>query len=131
MAYSPAGMRYNGELFATPDIVKDSLMVLNVIVGEQPTQIDVPEFLLSDAIELFNNMDIDMDKGWQMSRIWVDELTDIQRCQVVADRLLTAMESENENMKLMMAGYILYKMPEIKNIFIDSEGDMTATEIEV
>ena len=80
MAYSPAGMRYNGELFATPDIVKDSLMVLNVIVGEQPTQIDVPEFLLSDAIELFNNMDIDMDKGWQMSRIWVDELTDIQRC---------------------------------------------------
>jgi len=106
-------------------------MVLNVIVGEQPTQIDVPEFLLSDAIELFNNMDIDMDKGWQMSRIWVDELTDIQRCQVVADRLLTAMESENENMKLMMAGYILYKMPEIKNIFIDSEGDMTATEIEV
>ena len=49
----------------------------------------------------------------------------------MADRLLTAMESENENMKLMMAGYILYKMPEIKNIFIDSEGDMTATEIEV
>ena len=106
-------------------------MVLNVVVGEQPIQIEVPEFLISDAIELFSKMDKDMDRGWQMSRVWIDQLSDTQRCQVVADRLLTALETENENMKLMMAGYILYKMPNIKTIYIDMEGDMTATEVEI
>lgn len=106
-------------------------MVLNVVVGEQRVQIDVPEFLISDAVELFDKMDRDMDHGWQMSRVWVDELNDTQRCQVAADRLLTALENENENMKLMMAGYILYKMPEVKNIYIDMEGDMTTTELEI
>ncbi len=106
-------------------------MVLNVVVGEQPIQIEVPEFLMSDAIELFSKMDKDMDRGWQMSRVWIDKLSDTQRCQVVADRLLTALETENENMKLMMAGYILYKMPNVKSIYIDMEGDMTATEVEV
>jgi hypothetical protein len=106
-------------------------MVLNVVTGEQPIRIDVPDFLISDAIELFDKMDKDMDKGWQMSRVWVDKLSDTQRCQVAADRLLTALENENENMKLMMAGYILYKMPNVKNIYIDTEGDMTATELEI
>ena len=106
-------------------------MILNVVTGEQPIQIDVPDFLISDAVELFNKMDEDMDQGWQMSRVWVDKLTDIQRCQVVVDRLLTVLENENENMKLMMAGYILFKMLTVKNIYIDTEGDMTATELEI
>ena len=106
-------------------------MVLNVIVGENVLPIEVPDSILSDAVELFAKMDKDMDQGWQMSRVWVDELTDTQRCQVAADRLLTALENENEKMKLMMAGYILYKMPQIKRIFIDMEGDMTATELEL
>ena len=106
-------------------------MVLNVTLGENTMPIEVPELILSDAVELFAKMDKDMDRGWQMSRVWVDKLTDTQRCQVAADKLLTALENENENMKLMMAGYILYKMPNIKSIFIDLEGDMTATELEI
>jgi len=106
-------------------------MVLNVTLGENTMPIEVPELILSDAVELFAKMDKDMDRGWQMSRVWVDKLTDTQRCQVAADKLLTALENENENMKLMMAGYILYKMPNIKSIFIDLEGDMMATELEI
>ncbi len=106
-------------------------MILNVVIGEQPVQIDVPEFLISDAIDLFTKMDKDMEQGWQMSRIWVDKLSDVQRCQVVADKLLTAIENENEKMKLMMAGYILYKIPDVKIIYIDMEGDITATELEI
>ena len=105
-------------------------MILNVTLGENTMPIEVPDVIISDAVELFAKMDKDMDQGWQMSRVWVDKLSDKQRCQVVADRLLTALENENEKMKLMMAGYILYKMPNIKNIFIDTEGDMTATELE-
>ena len=106
-------------------------MILNVTLGENTMPIEVPDVIISDAVELFAKMDKDMDQGWQMSRVWVDKLSDKQRCQVVADRLLTALENENEKMKLMMAGYILYKMPNIKNIFIDTEGDMTATELEL
>ncbi|MDH5652330.1 MAG: hypothetical protein OEZ39_10790 [Gammaproteobacteria bacterium] len=106
-------------------------MILNVIAGEQPIRIDVPEFVISDAVELFEKMDRDMDQGWQMSRVWVDKLSDTQRCQVAADKLLTAIETDNENLKIMMAGYILYKMPNVANIYIDMDGDMTATEVEI
>ncbi len=106
-------------------------MILNVVMGEQPMHIDVPDFLISDAVDLFTKMDQDMEQGWQMSRVWVDKLSDTQRCQVVADKLLTAMENENEKVKLMMAAYILYKIPYVKTIYIDMEGDITATELEV
>ena len=36
-------------------------------------------------------MDQDMDAGWQMSRDWVDNPSREQRCQIVADKLLTAL----------------------------------------
>ena len=70
-----------------------------------------------------------MGSGWQMSREWVDELTAEQRCQVVADKLLTAMETENEKLRMMMAAYILNRVPGIKGVRVATDGEIQETEL--
>ena len=64
-----------------------------------------------------------------MSRIWVDQPNDAQRCQIAADKMLTAIQQEKTATVGLMAAYILYKMPGIQIVDIDTSGDMTLTEI--
>ena len=104
-------------------------MHLNVLVRGQSVTVDVPDMMLTEAQEFFKKMDKDMDKGWQMSRTWVDNLNSEQRCQVVGDKILSAIENENKNMLIMMAGYVLYKIPGSTAIRISEDGDINETEI--
>ncbi len=106
-------------------------MILNVIVDEQTFPIDVPDSMLSEAENFFQKMDADMAKGWQMSRQWVESPNVLQCCQIAGDKLLTAIEQENQPMIGMMAGYILKRMPGIKSIRLDTTGDMNQTEVEM
>jgi len=101
---------------------------INVFIDEQMEQVDVPDDMVQDAEEFFARMDADMEKGWQMSREWVDAPNVEQRCQIVADRLLTAIMQENENTKLLMAAYILSRMPKATDVRIDTSGEITGTE---
>ncbi len=68
-----------------------------------------------------------MDAGWQMSREWVDNPDNVQRCQIAADKILTAIHSENEKIATLMAAYILKKLPNITSVDIDTEGDINQT----
>ena len=104
-------------------------MILTVFAGEEAIPITVPDEMLIEADAFFKKMDSDLDQGWQMSRDWMENLNSLQRCQVAADRLLTALETENRAMATMMAGYILNKIPGVKEIHIDTTGDMQQTEI--
>jgi len=104
-------------------------MKLNVYVGDNLVPIEVPEDMLIDAEQIYAKMDSDMDKGWQIFREWVDELTTAQRCQVVADKLLTALENENEPSSMLMAGYIMTRMPGIMNVHISTDGDISQTQL--
>ncbi len=106
-------------------------MKLNVYIGDLSRQVEVPDDVLAEASDLFDKMNQDMDKGWQMSQVWVDRLDDMQRCQAVADKLLTAIESENDSMIMMMAGYIMKTMSGIKSVYISTDGDMTLTELDM
>jgi hypothetical protein len=74
-------------------------------------------------------MDRDMDRGWQMSREWVECLNLKQRCQIAADKMLNAIHSENETLMLLMAGYILSRLPDVTRINIDTNGEMMETEL--
>ncbi len=105
-------------------------MILNVVINEHTHEVRVPDGMLPEAAGVFAKMDADMARGWQMSRIWVERPDARQRCQIVADRLLTAMENGNQEMTTMMAAYLLACMPNIRKIVIDSSGDMTQTQIE-
>ena len=104
-------------------------MKLNIIVDGRTNAFDVPDSLLTEATEFFEKMDADMDKGWQMSRDWVDCPNAEQRCQIAADKILTAIENDNEKLLMMMAAYILRTMPGVTGINIDVTGDMNETDI--
>ncbi len=103
-------------------------MVLTVTVDTKTFQIDVPQFVIDDGEEFFNKMDQDMNNGWQMSREYVSDPNVVQRCQIVADRILTAMHNNNRDIMLMMAGYILTRLPKVIHITIDNTGNMQETQ---
>ena len=104
-------------------------MKLNIYVADNMIPIEVPEDMLVDAEQIYAKMDSDMDKGWQMYRDWVDDLTQQQRCQVVANKILTALENENEPSAMLMAGYIMTRMPGVLNVHISTDGDITQTQL--
>jgi hypothetical protein len=104
-------------------------MKLNIIVDGRTNAFEVPDHLLQEAKGFFEKMDADMDKGWQMSRDWVENPTAEQRCQIAADKILGAIETENEQLLMMMAAYILRTMPGVKGVNIDVTGDMNETDI--
>lgn len=106
-------------------------MILNVHVGEQTYSINVPDEVLDEAEDFFTRMDNDMDKGYQMSRTWVDHPDAYMRCQIVADKLLTALESQNESLGVMMSAYLLKRMPGIKAVHLNLEGDMTEHDFDL
>ena len=104
-------------------------MLLNVLISGNTIPVDVPDIMLTEAQEFFKKMDKDMDKGWQMSFTWVDNPNPVQRCQIAADKLYGAHETENQNLMMMMAGYILYKLPGITEVYVSTNGDMNETEV--
>ncbi len=104
-------------------------MKLNIIVDGRTSVFDVPDEILLEAKYFFDKLDADMDKGWQMSRDWVECPNAEQRCQIAADRILTAIDTENQKLLLLMAAYILRTMPGAKTVHIDNTGDMNETDI--
>lgn len=104
-------------------------MRLEVLVDDATYPLEIPAGLITQAQDFFQKMDRDMDRGWQMSRDYVERPDAMQRCQIVANRLLTAMENGNDKTALLMAGYILSRMPGVTAIAIDNTGEMQNTEI--
>ena len=83
----------------------------------------------TDAEDFFSKLDRDMDKGWQMSRDWVDKPDQLQRCQIIGDKLLTAMHNDNKQMMVLLSAYILARVPGVSAIRIDTNGEMLETEL--
>ena len=100
---------------------------LNVILGENEYPLKVNKKIISDAQSFFNQMDSDMDKGWQMSKSWVENPNQFQKCQIAADRLFTSIHLNKKETAIMMAAYIINQMPDIKVIDIDISGNMEET----
>ena len=104
-------------------------MILKVVVAEQIYPITVPDHLLTDAEDFFSKIDRDMDRGWQMSRDWVDLPNREQRCQIIGDRMLTAMHDDNKKYMVLLSAYILARVPGVVGIRIDTNGEMQETEL--
>jgi hypothetical protein len=83
--------------------------------------------LLTKAQGFFEKMDRDMDKGWQISRQWVDNPGPADRCRIAADKLHGAMHAEDEKLGILMAAYILKHAPGIDSVDIDMEGEIQNT----
>lgn len=105
--------------------------ILNVVVDGQMYTVNVEEDMILSGSSLFNKMDEDMNKGWTLGKDFVESLNVTERCQVVGDKLLTALDDGNEQMKIMMAAYILSRIPNIMTIHIDNTGEIQETELEL
>ncbi len=105
-------------------------MILKIFVDEHEQDIHVPDSFLTEATDYFAMLDKDMDNGYQMSRTWVEKPDLLQRCQIVADRILTALEQNNRETATLMAAYILARVPNAYAMHLNLEGDMTLYELE-
>ena len=104
-------------------------MILKVTIDEKTFPLELEEDMISSGGKMFAKMDADMDQGWQMSRTWVESPNDVQRCQIAADKMLTAIQQEKTATVGLMAAYILNKMPGVQAVDIDTSGDMNLTEL--
>ena len=103
-------------------------MQLDVEIDDKSYPLNVPEALLLEAVEFFEKMDSDMNCGWQMSRWWVPDPDETQRCQIVADKLLTALQQQNEEFAMLMAAYILHHKPDTRRIRLNTDGEIQGNE---
>lgn len=106
-------------------------MILKVVVDDQIYPITVPAEIISEGGDFFDKIDKDMDKGWQMSRDWVDNPNQEQRCQIVGDKMLTAMHNDNEKLMVLLSAYVLARVPGATALRIDTNGEMLETELVV
>ena len=98
-------------------------MELKLVIDDQEFTLQVLGALVTQAEDFFAKMDSDMDQGWQMGREWVAQPDRLQRCQVVANKLVTALETENHDLGRLMAAYIISRAPEIESIEPDIHGE--------
>jgi hypothetical protein len=103
-------------------------MILNVFVDDQCIELEVPESMLAEAENFFAKMDADLEGGLQLGRIWVEDPGTEERCKVVGDKLLAALENENQPMIGMMAGYILKRLPGVSGVRLATNGEVHETE---
>src|SRR3970040_1915801 len=105
------------------------IMQFKVVIGEQVYAIELPDDLLRESAEFHAKLDRDMDRGWQMSREFVARPDRLQRCQIVADRLLTSITQGNQASAMLLAAYIALRMPGATGVDIDAAGEMQNTEL--
>ena len=105
-------------------------MELTVIIDEDIFTLNVPDQLLQQASDFFDKMDTDMNQGIQLSRQWIEKPQLVQRLQLVGNKLLTALETEDHQLGRMMAAYILSRAPDIDRIYLDTSGEIDNTEIQ-
>ena len=99
-------------------------MILKVFLEDQTYPIVVPDSVVTEAEDFFSFLDSDMDKGWQMSQFWVEDPDKNQRCQIAADKILTALNNDDQKAGVMFSAYILNRMPGTTELHLSLSGDM-------
>ncbi len=102
-------------------------MLLNLIIEDYSMDLPLDDAELVSLSPLFVKMDLDMDKGVQFGANWIDKPTKEERCQVAAERLLSALHTHNENLAKMMGGYLVKRLTNLKSVHISSNGSPAET----
>ncbi len=99
-------------------------MIFYTVIEGRVHEMDVPQNVIDEGGEFYDRMDRDMDGGWQMSREWIEHPDTLNRCQIAADRIVTAMTNGKETLAHLMAGYIMTRMPNAAGVQVDTSGEM-------
>lgn len=105
-------------------------MQLHIIIDDHAMDLEVPEAYLRENTATFERLDQGMSQGVQFGREWLDDPNGLQRCQIAANKLLAAIDSHNEGLALMAAGYILSRRPETAQVNIDNNGEPWETRFD-
>ena len=105
-------------------------MQLTVFVNDRQFDIDVTSEIVAMGRPMFAKMDKDMDAGWRMGPQFVEDPDRVTRAQIVADRLLTALETDNDSLVKAMCAYIADRLPEVRTIHIDTGGEPLNTSLQ-
>ncbi|OOZ37485.1 hypothetical protein BOW51_02200 [Solemya velesiana gill symbiont] len=105
-------------------------MELNIIIDDYSMNLNVPDDYIASSEASFARLDAGMDEGIQLGQEWVAEPNALQRCQAAANRLLSALESHNEGLAMLSAGYILNRREGTQRVVIDNNGDPSRTTFE-
>ncbi|MCB1869532.1 MAG: hypothetical protein KDI43_13705 [Gammaproteobacteria bacterium] len=105
-------------------------MELNIIIDDYSMDLNIPESFIASSDEAFDRLDQNMDRGIQIGRQWIERPSPRQRCQVAADKLLTALETDNESLALLSAAYIVSRIPGVQRVRIDNSGELQGTVFE-
>jgi hypothetical protein len=103
-------------------------MQLNLIIDDWSMNLEIPDDYLRTMAESFDKMDQDMDQGRRLGQRWIKSPDQKQRCQIAADKLLSALESNNQAMALLMGGYIVSRMQGVKQVIINNNGEPQENE---
>lgn len=104
-------------------------MQMQIIIDDSSRVLSVPDKIIDEGEDFYQKMDSDMDRGWQIGPDYFENPGPAQRCQIAADKILIAIDTKNENLLYLMAGYILSRMPGVSGISIDTNGDPGNTEL--
>lgn len=105
-------------------------MILTAFIEDIPYEMVIPQEMLEEGGGFFSKMDADMDAGWQMGAEFVENPGPFERCQIAADKILGALGTENKTLALLMAAYIVTRLPDVAAVRIATDGEIQNTQFE-
>ncbi|MEJ2344062.1 MAG: hypothetical protein P8076_06805 [Gammaproteobacteria bacterium] len=104
-------------------------MILDVYVEDRLLRVQIPPQVMEQGEDFFAMMDRDMDKGWRMGPTYIENPDTTQRAQIAAWKMLTAIDTENDRLLNLLAGYIVSRVPGVTAVRLANDGDVNSTEI--
>jgi len=105
-------------------------MNFNITIDQQPYALEVSDQMMQELQGLIKDMDADFDKGIQLGRHWLDEPSDIERCQIAANKIVNALYQEDVRQFYIMAAYILSKFPALKMVTVNLDYEIDEIDIQ-
>jgi len=106
-------------------------MNFNITIDEESYTLEVNDGLMQELKNFHSDMDAEYDKGIQLGRYWIESPDLEQRCQLTADKVVSAIHQENIRLFYLNASYILTKFPNLKSVTVSSDFEISDIDIEV
>ena len=106
-------------------------MNFNITIDEESYTLEVSDAIMKELQGTIKDMDADFDKGARIGRYWIEMPSDEQRCQLAADKVVSAVHQQNVRMFYQMAAYILTKLPTLKMATVSSDFEVSDIHFEI